>query len=125
MLDPIRKYNFRVQEAKVDPEVHKTPQARELKEACQQFESILWSQVWKKMRNSARAVGGPERERPWRQMEDLSLEMASDDLAASANGPGLWKMLYDRMVVGLAAERTSVSAERLAEVDTELPEALE
>ena len=115
MIDSIRKHNFRTFEAQVDPEVHRTPEARKLKEACQQFESILWAQVWKKMRDSARSVAGSDRDRPWKQMEDLSLEMATDDLAASANGPGLWKMLYDSVVVGLAAQDKSVTADQLSE----------
>ena len=115
MINPISKYNFRAYETQVPPEVHKTPEALELKDACQQFESILWAQVWKKMRDSARAVSGSDRDRPWKQMEDLSLEMATDDLAASDNGPGLWKMLYDRMVGSLAARDESVSAEELSE----------
>lgn len=115
MIDPISKYNFRASETQVPPEVHKTPEALKLKDACQQFESILWAQVWKKMRDSARAVSGFDRDRPWKQMEDLSLEMATDDLAASDNGPGLWRMLYDRMVGSLAARDESVSAEELSE----------
>lgn len=115
MIDPISKYNFRASETQVSPEVHKTPEALKLKDACQQFESILWAQVWKKMRDSARAVSGSDRDRPWKQMEDLSLEMATDDLAASDNGPGLWRMLYDRMVGSLAARDESVSAEELSE----------
>ena len=115
MIDPISKYNFRASETQVSPEVHKTPEALKPKDACQQFESILWAQVWKKMRDSARAVSGSDRNRPWKQMEDLSLEMATDDLAASDNGPGLWRMLYDRMVGSLAARDESVSAEELSE----------
>ena len=115
MIDPISKYNFRASETQVPPEVHKTPEALKLKDACQQFESILWAQVWKKMGDSARAVSGSDRDRPWKQMEDLSLEMATDDLAASDNGPGLWRMLYDRMVGSLAARDESVSAEELSE----------
>ena len=115
MIDPISKYNFRASETQVPPEVHKTPEALKLKDACQQFESILWAQVWKKMRDSARAVSGSDRDRPWKQMEDLSLEMATDDLATSDNGPGLWRMLYDRMVGSLAAREESVSAEELSE----------
>nr|WP_314719058.1 hypothetical protein [uncultured Fretibacterium sp.] len=115
MIDPISKYNFRASETQVPPEVHKTPEALKLKDACQQFESILWAQVWKKMRDGARAVSGSDRDRPWKQMEDLSLEMATDDLAASDNGPGLWRMLYDRMVGSLAARDESVSAEELSE----------
>ena len=39
----------------------------------------------------------------------------TDDLAASENGPGLWRMLYDRMVGSLAARDESVSAEELSE----------
>ena len=105
MINPISKYNFRAYETQVPPEVHKTPEALKLKDACQQFESILWAQVWKKMRDSARTVSGSERDRPWKQMEDLSLEMATDDLAASTNGPGLWKMLYDSMIERVAAEQ--------------------
>ena len=122
MIDSISKYNFRAYETQVPPEVHKTPEALKLKDACQQFESILWAQVWKKMRDSARAVGGvsgSERDRPWKQMEDLSLEMATDDLAASENGPGLWRMLYDRMVGSLAARDKSVTAEGLSEKRSE------
>lgn len=115
MIDSIRKHNFRAVETQVSPEVHKTPEALKLKDACQQFESILWAQVWKKMRDSARAVSGSDRDRPWKQMEDISLEMATDDLAASDNGPGLWRMLYDRMVGSLAARDESVSAEELSE----------
>ena len=115
MINPISKYNFRAYETQVPPEVHKTPEALKLKDACQQFESILWAQVWKKMRDSARTVGGSDRDRPWKQMEDLSLEMATDDLAASENGPGLWRMLYDRMVGSLAARDKSVTAEGLSE----------
>nr|WP_315101404.1 hypothetical protein [uncultured Fretibacterium sp.] len=119
MIDSISKYNFRAYKMQVPPEVHKTPEALKLKDACQQFESILWAQVWKKMRDSARTVSGSERDRPWKQMEDLSLEMATDDLAASENGPGLWRMLYDRMVGSLAARDKSVTAEGLSEKRSE------
>ena len=35
---------------KIDPEIHKTDEALKLKESCQQFESILWSKLWKDMR---------------------------------------------------------------------------
>lgn len=119
MIDSIREHNFRVPETRVPPEVHETQDARKLKEACQQFESILWAQVWKKMRDSARVVSGSDRGRPWKQMEDLSLEMATDDLAASANGPGLWRMLYDSVVMGLAAQDKSVTAEQLSGDDPE------
>ena len=105
----------RARRTEVDPEVHRSKEAGRLRESCQQFESILWAQVWKKMRDGARAVSGSDRDRPWKQMEDLSLEMATDDLAASDNGPGLWRMLYDRMVGSLAARDKSVTAEGLSE----------
>ena len=112
MIGPLEKYNLRVTDARVDPEVHKTKEAQQLRDACQQFESILWAKLWKQMRDTARAIGG-ERERPWKQMEDLSLEMASDELAASPAGPGLWKMLYDSTIAGVAANQKSVSASEL------------
>ena len=105
MINPISKYNFRASETQVPPEVHKTPEALKLKDACQQFESILWAQVWKKMRDSARTVSGSERDRPWKQMEDLSLEMACDELVERSGGAGLWKMLYDSMIERVAAEQ--------------------
>ncbi len=38
-------------------------------------------------------------------MEDLSLEMASDDLVESSGGAGLWKMLYDSMISKVAADQ--------------------
>lgn len=88
---------------KVDPEVHKTPEARKLKEACQQFESILWAQVWKKMKTNAREMGGrSDEDRPWKQLEDLSLEMATEELTKS-NHTGLWQQLYSDMIPRLAA----------------------
>ena len=89
---------------KIDPEVHKTPDAIKLKESCQQFESILWAKLWKDMRNSAMSISGADKQRPWGKMEDLSLEMATDDLVQSSGGAGLWKMLYDSMIPKLAAD---------------------
>ncbi len=38
-------------------------------------------------------------------MEELSLEMASDDLVARSEGAGLWKMLYDSMIGKIAADQ--------------------
>ena len=67
MIDSISKYNFRAYKMQVPPEVHKTPEALKLKDACQQFESILWAQVWKKMRDSARTVSSSKRNRPDRK----------------------------------------------------------
>ena len=90
---------------KVNPEIHKTKEAMQLKEACQQFESILWSKLWKEMKSSAQAIGGHAEGRPWQQMEDLSLEMASDDLVKSSGGAGLWQMLYDSMINKVAADQ--------------------
>ena len=89
----------------VPPEVHQTDEAKQLKESCQQFESILWSKLWKDMRNSAMAISGSDKGRPYQQMEELSLEMASDDLVAQSGGAGLWKMLYDSMIGKLAADQ--------------------
>jgi Rod binding domain-containing protein len=85
--------------------VHDTAEARKLKESCQQFESILWAQMWKKMKANARAIGGKtEDSRPWGPLEDLSVEMASEELAKSG-GSGLWKILYDQMVTNLAVTK--------------------
>lgn len=89
---------------RVNPNVHNSPDAKKLKEACQQFEAILWSKLWKDMRNSAMSISGSDKERPWGKMEDLSLEMATDDLVESSGGAGLWKMLYDSMIPKLAAD---------------------
>ena len=88
----------------IDPEIHKTQEALKLKEACQQFESILWAKLWKDMRNTAMSISGSDKGRPWQQMEELSLEMASDDLVARSEGAGLWKMLYDSMIGKIAAD---------------------
>lgn len=88
----------------IDPAVHKTKEAQQLKESCQQFESILWAKIWKQMRQSAMEISGSDKGRPWQQMEELSLEMASDDLVERSEGAGLWKMMYDSMVGKLAAD---------------------
>ena len=92
----------------INPEVHKTDEAIKLKEACQQFESILWSKLWKDMKQSAMSISGADQARPYKQMEDLSLEMASDDLVTSSGGAGLWKMLYDSMIGKVAADQEAV-----------------
>ena len=91
-------------DSKIDPEIHKTQEALKLKEACQQFESILWAKLWKDMRKTAMSISGSDKGRPWQQMEELSLEMASDDLVAKSEGAGLWKMLYDSMIGKIAAD---------------------
>ncbi|MBQ9419708.1 MAG: hypothetical protein IJU31_04945 [Synergistaceae bacterium] len=90
---------------KIDPEIHKTEDAIKLKESCQQFESILWSKLWKDMKKTAMSISGADKERPYKQMEDLSLEMAADDLVESSGGAGLWKMLYDSMIGKVAADK--------------------
>ena len=92
---------------KINPEVHKTEEALKLKEACQQFESILWSKLWKDMRKSAMSISGNDYERPYSKMEELSLEMSSEDLVERSGGAGLWKMLYDSMIGKVAAEQES------------------
>ena len=89
----------------IDPEIHKTPDALKLKESCQQFEAILWSKLWKDMRKSALSISGSDKGRPYQQMEELTLEMATDDLVTSSGGAGLWKMLYDSMIGKVAADK--------------------
>ena len=102
MIDGINR--AKIVDTKINPNVHNTPDAKKLKEACQQFESILWAKLWKDMRNSAMSISGADKQRPWGKMEDLSLEMATDDLVESSGGAGLWKMLYDSMIPKLAAD---------------------
>lgn len=104
-MNSLQIHNVRARNAaaEVPPAVHETMEARKLKESCQQFESILLAQLWKQMRKSARALGGgDEKARPWKQMEDLSVEMASEELSKSG-GAGLWKVLYDQMITNVAA----------------------
>lgn len=100
----------------IDPEIHKTDEAIKLKESCQQFESILWSKLWKDMKKTAMSISGADKERPYKQMEDLSLEMATDDLIESSGGAGLWKMLYDSMIGKVAADK---EAQERREADEE------
>lgn len=95
----------------VDPEIHKSKEAQQLKQSCQQFESILWAKLWKDMRNSALSISGSDKHRTWGQIEDLSLEMATDDLVQRSDGAGLWKMLYDSMIPKLAADKDAQERE--------------
>ena len=123
----------RIVKTDIDPEIHKTQDAVKLKESCQQFEAILWSKLWKDMQKSAREISGSDKGRPYQQMEELSLEMATDDLVTSSGGAGLWKMLYDSMIGKVAAdheaeqrraaerEAASYEAGSLTENDTESP----
>ncbi|MDR1732961.1 MAG: hypothetical protein LBR61_12815 [Synergistaceae bacterium] len=102
-MTSLQVYNVRAHKQEISPEVHKTRDAQKLKEACQQFESILWAQIWKKMKTDARQMAGQdEKQRPWKQMEDLSLEMASEEIIKSTDS-GLWKVLYDQLVPQVAA----------------------
>ena len=96
---------------KIDPEIHKSPEAQQLKQSCQQFESILWAKLWKDMKKSAMSISGSDKNRPWGQIEDLSLEMATDDLVQSSGGAGLWKLLYDSMIPKLAADKDALERE--------------
>ena len=97
--------NSKIINKNINPEIHKTDEAIKLKETCQQFESILWTKLWKDMKKSAMSISGSDKGRPYQQMEDVSLEMASDDLVQSSGGAGLWKMLYDSMIGKLAADK--------------------
>jgi Rod binding domain-containing protein len=108
--NPLGVYNVRAYRSEVPPEVHDTAEARKLKESCQQFESILWAQMWKKMKANARAIGGRADSRPWGPLEDLSVEMASEELAKSG-GSGMWKILYDQMVTNLPAAKKTENPE--------------
>ena len=112
-MNTIQSHGVRVLRSDIPPEIHDTREAQRLKEACQQFESILLAQMWKKMRANARELGGAEKARPWKQMEDLAVEMASEELAKSG-GAGLWRVLYDQMVVNLAAGMKSEAGEDAA-----------
>ncbi|MBQ7169247.1 MAG: hypothetical protein IJR63_05030 [Synergistaceae bacterium] len=123
----------RIVKTDIDPEIHKTQDALKLKESCQQFEAILWSKLWKDMQKSAREISGSDKGRPYQQMEELTLEMTTDDLVTSSGGAGLWKMLYDSMIGKLAAdheaeqrraadeEAASYEAGSLTENDAESP----
>ena len=50
----------------IDPSIHKTEDALKLKESCQQFEAILWSKLWKDMKQSAMSISGADKERPYK-----------------------------------------------------------
>ena len=111
-MNPIQSHNFRVFRSEVPPEVHDTRDARRLKEATQQFEAILWAQIWKKMKSNARAISGSNRERPWQQMEELAASMATEELTIQSGGAGLWKVLYNEMIVNVAATMRAASAQQ-------------
>ncbi|OPZ39500.1 MAG: hypothetical protein BWY99_01385 [Synergistetes bacterium ADurb.BinA166] len=72
-----------------------------LKEACQQFESILLAELWKKMNADARRISGrSDSDRAFGPLEDLAVEMSAEQLAREG-GTGMWRMLYDSLVVQL------------------------
>lgn len=113
MIDNTHGINrAKIIDTKIDPDIHKSPEAQQLKQSCQQFESILWAKLWKDMRKSAMSISGSDKNRPWGQMEDLSLEMAADDLVQSSGGAGLWKMLYDSMIGKVAADKDAQEREQ-------------
>ena len=110
-MNTIQSYNLKAyKKPEIPPQVHDTRDARRLKESCQQFESILWAQIWKNAKTNAREFSGGEEARPWKRMEDLAVEMASEEIAKSG-GAGLWKVIYDQMVVNLAAGMKPESGE--------------
>ena len=88
----------------INPEIHKTPEAQQLKQSCQQFEAILWSKLLKDMKKSAHEISGSDKNRAWQQMEDVSQEMATDDIITKSGGAGLWKVLYNSLATKLAAD---------------------
>ena len=100
----ISNHNVRALKNTIDPAIHKTKEAKSLKESCQQFESVFLAEIWKKMGSLSRKISGKEdRDRPFAQMEDLALEMAAEDLSKSG-GIGLWKMLYEELLPQLEAD---------------------
>jgi Rod binding domain-containing protein len=114
-MNTIQAFNVRARDTEVPPEVHNTREAQKLKESCQQFESILWAQIWKKAKTNSREFTGGEKGRTWKQMEDLAVEMASEEIAKGSVG-GLWKVIYDQMIVNLAADMKSDSGEDAEDV---------
>ncbi|MCL1875413.1 MAG: hypothetical protein FWF87_04040 [Synergistaceae bacterium] len=94
----IANHNVRALRSSIDPEMHKTKEAKALKESCQQFESIFIAEIWKKMGSLSRKISGKEdKDRPFAQMEDLALEMSAEELSKSG-GIGLWKVLYEELL---------------------------
>ena len=86
-----------------------------LKEACQQFESILLAELWKKMNANARSIGGKsDSQRPFGPLEDLSVEMSAEQLAKEG-GAGMWRMLYDQLVVHLDSSEARAERRRSEE----------
>lgn len=103
-MNSVSSFNVRPANDKIVPEVRKSKEAEKLKESCQQFESVFIAEIWKKMSSTARKINGKEdMDRPFGQMEDLALEMSSEQLSKSG-GIGLWKMLYEDMLPQLQAQ---------------------
>jgi Rod binding domain-containing protein len=97
-MTTIASFNVRSINKSINPEIHKTKEAKTLKESCQQFESIFIAEIWKKMGSLSRKISGKEdRDRPFAQMEDVALEMSAEELSKSG-GIGLWKVLYEELL---------------------------
>ncbi len=97
--------------AAVSAELKGTKEREKLKEACQQFESILLAELWKKMNANARSIGGrSDSDRPFGPLEDLAVEMSAEQLAKEG-GAGMWRMLYDQLATHL--DRADAAAERV------------
>lgn len=67
----------------------------ELESACKSFEGLLLAEIVKSEMANARAFG-PNTKRPFRQMEEVAIEMVCDEISNSG-GLGLWKFLYEEM----------------------------
>lgn len=96
---PFVPSNNGITEASV--ELKGAKEREKLKEACRQFESILLAELWKKMNANARRISGKsDSDRPFGPLEDLAVEMSAEQLAKEG-GVGMWRMLYDQLVVHL------------------------
>ena len=84
---------------KIKKELKGIKDRERLKEASQQFASILLAELWKKMNANARAISGRE-SRAFGPLEDLAVEMSAEQLAKDG-GSGMWRVLYEQLVVHL------------------------
>jgi len=66
-----------------------------LRNACKSFEGLLLAEIVKSEIANARAFGSNSK-RPFRQMEEVAVEMVCDEISNSG-GLGLWKFLYEEM----------------------------
>lgn len=67
----------------------------ELESACKSFEGLILAEIVKSEMANARVLG-PSHKRPFRQMEEVAVEMVCDEISNSG-GLGLWKFLYEEM----------------------------